>query len=52
MSHKYRRYDLRLKNLVATSGDIERFKGLGITISRIRQWIKDGPKDFVTTQCI
>ena len=48
MTTKYRRYDPRLKNLVARSGDIDRFKKYGIPASSLRQWVKDGPKDFFT----
>ena len=48
MTTTYRRYDPRLKNLVAKSGDIDRFKKYGIPASSLRQWVKDGPKDFFT----
>jgi hypothetical protein len=48
MTTNYRRYDPRLKNLVAISGDIDRFKQYGIPASSLRQWVKDGPKDFFT----
>ena len=44
----YRRYDPRLKNLVAESKDIERFREYGIPDSSLRQWVKDGPREFFT----
>ncbi len=44
----YRRYDPRLKNLVAESGDIKRFLDLGIPPSTLRQWIHNGIQDFFT----
>ena len=48
MTTTYRRYDPRLKNLVAKSGNIDRFKQYGIPASSLRQWVKDGPKEFFT----
>ena len=48
MRSEYRRYDPRLRNLVANSGDLERFAKLGIPLSTLRQWIKNGAKDFFT----
>ena len=48
MNVNYRRYDPRLKNLVAESGDIERFRKYGIPDSSLRQWLKDGPREFFT----
>ena len=42
MTVNYRRYDPRLKNLVAESKDIERFRKYGIPDSSLRQWVKDG----------
>ena len=48
MTVNYRRYDPRLKNLVAESGDIERFRKFGIPDSSLRQWVKDGSREFFT----
>ena len=48
MNVNYRRYDPRLKNLVAESGHIERFRKYGIPDSSLRQWLKDGPREFFT----
>ncbi len=48
MRNGYRRYDPRLKNLVAASGDIEKFSVFGISKSTLRQWVKDGPREFFT----
>ena len=48
MTVNYRRYDPRLKNLVAESGDIERFRKFGIPDSSFRQWVKDGSREFFT----
>ncbi len=48
MTTTYRRYDPRLKNLVGKSGNIDRFKQYGIPASSLRQWVKDGPKEFFT----
>jgi hypothetical protein len=48
MNVNYRRYDPRLKNLVAESGDIERFRKYGIPDSSLRQWLKDGSREFFT----
>ena len=48
MRSAYRRYDPRLRNLVATSGDIAYFVARGVRKSTARQWVKDGPKDFFT----
>jgi hypothetical protein len=47
MTVNYRRYDPRLKNLVAESGDIERFRKFGIPDSSLRQWVKDGSREFL-----
>jgi len=44
----YRRYDLRLKNLVAESGDISRFLCYGIPKSTLRQWVINGQQNFFT----
>jgi hypothetical protein len=45
---QYRRYDPRLKNLVAESGDIEKFASLNIPRSTLREWIKIGRQEFIT----
>ena len=37
MAQSYRRYDPRLKNLVATPEDIGRFRLLGIPVSTLMQ---------------
>lgn len=39
---EYRRYDPRLKNLVATSDDIRKFLKFGISLSTLREWEKMG----------
>ena len=39
----YKRYDWRLRNLVATTGKIDDFFHLGIPKSTLRSWIKKGP---------
>ena len=44
----YRRYDPRLKNLVAKSEDISQFQRYGIPKSTLRQWKKNGHQDFFT----
>ena len=48
MPRSYRRYDPRLRNLVAKSGDISKFRTLDIPASTLRQWVKNGPRDFIT----
>ena len=42
----YRRYDPRLKNLVAKSNDISHFYKLGIPKSTLKQWKICGPLDY------
>jgi hypothetical protein len=42
----YRRYDPRLKNLVANSNDISHFYKLGIPKSTLKQWKICGPLDY------
>ena len=42
----YRRYDPRLKNLVANSDDIAHFYKLGIPKSTLKQWKICGPLDY------
>ncbi len=44
----YRRYDPRLKNLVAKSNDLSQFLALGIPVSTLRQWQKNGVLEFLT----
>ena len=48
MQKTYRRYDPRLKNLVAKARDITGFEQLGIPKSTLKEWVKAGPKDFFT----
>jgi hypothetical protein len=47
MARIYRRYDPRLKNLVAASHDFGRFRSLGIPISTLRQWQRNGRQEFL-----
>ena len=42
----YRRYDHRLKNLVAASDDIKKFEAYGISMGTLRDWKKKGVRDF------
>ena len=48
MSKAYRRYDHRLKHLVVDSGDIQRFVHMGIPVSTLRQWLKNGLNEVFT----
>ena len=48
MTRLYRCYDPRLRNLVAESRDIDRFRIYGIPRSTLREWIKNGPHNFFT----
>jgi len=48
MSKTYQRYDHRLKDMVALSGDIERFARFGIPKSTLRQWLKRGVQNVVS----
>jgi len=49
MAIRYRRYDPKTKESCRLeSGDISRFQECGIPVSTLKQWIKDGPKDFFT----
>ena len=41
-----RRYDPRLKNLVAASDDIRKFLKFGISLSTLREWKKNGVREF------
>ena len=43
---EYRRYDPRLKNLVAASDDIRKFLKFGISLSTLREWKKNGVREF------
>jgi predicted ester cyclase len=45
---EYRRYDPRLKNLVADSEDIRKFLKYGISLSTLREWKKNGVREFFT----
>ena len=45
---EYRRYDHRLKNLVATSDDIRKFLKYGISLSTLKEWKKNGAREFFT----
>lgn len=47
-ARQYRRYDPRLRNLVADSKDIDRFHLYGIPRSTLREWVKNGPQEFFT----
>ena len=44
----YRRYDPRLKNIVAKSDDLREFLALGIPLSTLRQWQINGVLHFFT----
>ncbi len=46
MRRAYRRYDHRLRNMVAGSGSIDNFLDLGIPKSTLKSWIKAGPKKY------
>lgn len=46
MPRHYRRYDPRLRNLVAESKDVDRFRLLGIPRSTLREWVRNGPQDL------
>lgn len=48
MQRRYRRYDHRIKNMIAESGDPYLFPDLAIPLSTAREWIKRGPQDVVT----
>jgi hypothetical protein len=43
MQRRYRRYDHRIKNMIAESGDPCLFPDLAIPLSTAREWIKRGP---------
>ena len=44
----YRGYDHRPKNLVATSDDIRKFLKYGISLSTLKEWKKNGEREFFT----
>ena len=44
----YRKYDPRLRNLVATSANLSRFILMGIPKSTLREWQKKGQQEFIT----
>lgn len=48
MRKTYRRYDPRLRNLVAVSDDLSKFANLGIPKSTLKQWKRNGVKNFIT----
>ena len=45
---EYRRYDHRLKNIVATSDDIRKFLKYGFSLSTLKEWKKNGAREFFT----
>ena len=49
MRKHYRRYDPRLRNIVAESKKTEGFGNLDIPDSTLRDWVKKGPRDFITS---
>ena len=48
MEKTYRKYDPRLRNLVATSANLSRFILMGIPKSTLREWQKKGQQEFIT----
>ncbi len=48
MSSRYRRYDHRIKNMIAETGDPNLFPDLAIPLSTAREWIKKGPQKVVS----
>ncbi len=48
MRKEYRRYDHRLRNMVAGSASIDSFLGLGILKSTLKPWVKSEPKKCFT----
>ena len=48
MRKEYRRYDHRLRNMVARSASIDSYIGLDIPKSTLKSWIKSGPKEYIT----
>ena len=45
---EYRRYDPRIKNLVAASDDIRKFLKFGISLSTLGEWKKNCVREFFT----
>ncbi len=45
----YRKYDHRVRNLIANSKDPHLFPQLKIPLTTARSWIKKGPVEVVTT---
>ena len=50
MRKEYRRYDHRLRNMVARSGLIDDFLNLDIPKSTLKSWIKNGTKEYITIE--
>ena len=48
MRKEYRRYDHRLRNMIARSGSIDDFLNLNIPQSTLKSQIKNGPKEYIT----
>ena len=48
MEKTYRKYDPRLRNLVAPSANLSRFILMGIPKSTLREWQKKGQQEFIT----
>ena len=48
LKKNYRRYDPRLRNLVATSANLSRFILMGIPKSTLREWQKKGQQEFIS----
>jgi hypothetical protein len=48
VTRTYRRYDHRLRNLVAQTGSIESFLNIGVPKSTLKSWVKSGPRDYFT----
>ena len=51
MRKEYRRYDHRLRNMVARPASIDSYIGLDIPKSTLKSWIKNGPKDYFKCRC-
>ena len=51
MRKEYRRYDHRLRNMIARSGSIDDLLNLKIPKSTLKSWIKNGPKDYFKCHC-
>ena len=48
MTQNYRRYDPRLRNLVARTKDIEQFQNLNIPRPTLKEWVRNGAQEFIT----